>query len=215
MRPRVYFILRAVFIGIGALCILAGSLFALSFVFFNIHESGVRFLLEFGEQGLVAFLKLFPWVFLLLFLILLVALELVVRQYTPAYRFSLLRIFLWVLVVGIAGSTFIGFTPLHASLLSAADTDHLPVLAPLYKQVHESRVTHGVYRGDITSVTESTFVISHNDTDRDSDEGTWTIVPPKGFNRNTLKVGKKVYVAGRLQNGVVYAYGIRLLPNGK
>lgn len=215
MHSRMYFILRAVLIGIGALLVLAGALFALSFIFFSVHQSGVRFLLEFGNQGLVTFVTLFPWTSLLLFLALLAALELVVRHFTPAYRFSLLRIFLWVLVIGIIGSTLIGFTPLHSFLLTQADNEQLPVLGSLYKQVHNSHQQQGVYRGDITSVTASDFVIAHSDTDRDSDEGSWTIVPPAGFATSTLMIGKKVYVAGRLQHGVVYAYGIRFLQNNQ
>ena len=211
MHSRTYFILRTVLVGLAGAVLLAGAFFALSFVFFSIHESGVRFLLEFGEQGLTAFITLFPWTSLLVSLAFLVILELLVRQFTSAYRFSLLRIFLWVLVIGVAGGTLIGFTPFHASLLSAADNDRLPVLGPLYEQVHDSHIDRGVYRGNVVSVAESYFIISHNDTDRDSDEGVWNVVPPEGFDLGTLSVGNKVYVAGRLKHGVVYAYGIRPL----
>lgn len=215
MHSRVFFILRAVLIGIGAVLILACALFALSFVFFSVHQSGVRFLLEFGNQGLVTFVTLFPWTSFLFFLALLIALELIVRHFTSAYRFSLLRIFLWVLVIGIMGSTLIGFTPFHTLLLSAADNNQLPILGHLYEQVHVPHHERGVYRGDITSVTASDFVIAHSDTDRDSDEGSWTIVPPAGFATSTLVIGTKVYVAGRLQHGIVYAYGIRFLPQNE
>ena len=215
MRSRSYFILRTVLVGLAGAVLLAGAFFALSFVFFSVHESGVRFLLEFGEQGLTAFITLFPWTSLLISLALLVILELLMRQFTPAYRFSLLRIFLWVLVIGVAGGTLLGFTPLHPLLLSAADNDQLPILGPLYEQVHDSHIDRGVYRGNVVSVAESYFIISHNDTDRDSDEGVWNVVPPEGFDLGTLSVGNKVYVAGRLQHGVVYAYGVRVLPDGE
>ncbi|MHB8660562.1 MAG: hypothetical protein ACYC75_01285 [Minisyncoccota bacterium] len=214
MRSRIYFILRATLIGVVAVLALVGSLFMLSFVFFSIHASNIRFLLEFGERGLLTFIALFPWISFFIFLFLLIALEFLVRQFTSAYRFSLLRIFLWILIVGIAGSTLIGFTPLHSFLLSEADKGQLPILGSWYEQIHDSHQDQGVYRGDITSITGAAFVISHNDADRDSDEGTWTIVPPAGFDLSTLSVGEKVYVAGRLQSGVVYAYGIRVVSEG-
>ncbi|MBU6388468.1 hypothetical protein KGQ72_01150 [Patescibacteria group bacterium] len=213
MHSRVFFVLRTVLAGVVALLILAGALFALSFLFFHINQSGARFLLGFGNRGLMTFIALFPWASLLLALVLLVALELVVRHFTPVYRFSLIRIFLWLAGIGIVGSALIGLTPLHASLLSAADNNQLPLLGPIYTQVHRSHHAQGVYRGYVTSVAESTFVMSHNDTDRDSDEGTWTVQPPQGFNLATLSVGEKMYVAGRLQNGIVHAYGVRRVPN--
>jgi len=215
MHSHLYFVLRTILAGALALLILSGALFALSFVFFSVRESGVTYLLDFGEQGLATFLSLFPWTSVLLVLVLLVALEFFVHQFTSAYRFSLLRIFLWVMVIGIAGGTLLGFTPLHASLLSAADNDRLPILGSWYEQVHDSHTDRGVYRGDITSVTDSYFVVSHNDTDRDSDEGEWNVVPPARFDLGTLSAGEKVYVAGRLQHGVVYAYGIRTLRDDK
>lgn len=215
MHSRAYFALRAVLAGAIALCVFAGALFVLSFAFFSVRASDVRFLLEFGEQGLATYVTVFPWLSFLLALALLLAFEFVVRRFTSAYRFPLLRIFLWILVVGTLGSMLIGLTPLHASLLSAADNNQLPVLGSLYEQMHDSHVDRGVYRGDIVSIAESYFVMAHNDTDRDSDEGSWNIVPPAGFNLRTLSVGEKVYVAGRLRNGVVYAYGVRPLPDGE
>ena len=211
MHSRAYFLLRTISASALAVFMLLGALFAFSFVFFSVHESGVRFLLEFGEQGLATFIVLFPWTSLLISLALLVALELLVRRFTSAYRFSLLRVFLWILVIGIAGGTILGFTPLHSSLLSAADNNELPVLGPLYEQVHDAHVDRGVYRGTIASVAESYFTIAHNDADRDSDEGLWNIVPPQEFDIHTLSVGEKVYVAGQMKNGVVYAYGVRKL----
>ncbi len=215
MHSRIFFIFRAVLIGLAALLVLAGSLFALSFMFFSVHESGVRFLLEFGGQGLATFIELFPWTSLLLSLALLVALELLVRQFTSAYRFSLLRIFLWILVIGIAGGTLMAEPPPHTPLHPAAYNHQPPIRRSHKKQNHDSHVDRGVYRGDVTAVTESYFVISHNDTDRDSDEGSWNIVPPPNFDLHTLSVREKVYVAGRLQHGVVYAYGVRFLSDGK
>jgi glucan phosphoethanolaminetransferase (alkaline phosphatase superfamily) len=215
MRSRAYFLFRAALAGVAALLVLAGALFTLSFLFFSVRESGVGYLLEFGEHGISAFVALFPWVSLLLFVVFVVILELLVRRFEFSYRFPLLRIFLWILIIGIAGSTIIGFTPLHSSLLSAADKDELPLLGPWYEQIHDSHVEQGVYRGDITTVAATYFVISHNDTDNDSDEGEWSIVPPSGFATSTLSVGEKAYVAGQLKNGVVYAYGIHIVTDSE
>lgn len=215
MHSRAYFLFRAALVSIAAALVLAGALFALSFLFFSVHESGVGYLLEFGEHGIGAFVALFPWTSLLLFIAFVVVLELLVRRFDFSYRFPLLRIFLWILIIGIVGSTLIGLTPLHSSLLSAADKDELPLLGPWYEQIHDSHVEQGVYRGDITAVAPTYFVISHNDTDNDSDEGTWSIVPPAGFGTSTIVVGGKAYVAGQLRSGVVYAYGIHIVTDSE
>jgi len=193
--------------------VFAGSFFALSFVFFSVHESGIHYLLEFNEHGLMLFVSLFPWLSLLLFIALILVLELVVRRFEFAYRFPLLRIFLWILIVGIVGGTLLGYTPLHSSLLEKADNDQLPILGSWYEQIHDSHQTEGVYRGDITSITDAEFVISHNDTDRDSDDGSWIIEPPAGFDLSQLSIGEKAYIAGRFRDGVVYAYGVHIVPN--
>ncbi|MFI5260654.1 MAG: hypothetical protein ACHQU0_02575 [Candidatus Paceibacteria bacterium] len=211
MHSRTYFVLRTALLGLFALAVLAISFFVLSFVFFSVHESGMRYLLEFNEHGLVIFVSLFPWIPLILFVALLVALEVILRRFEFTSKLPLLRIFLWILIIGIAGSTILGFTPLHASLLGRADNDQLPILGPWYEGIRDSHQTEGVYRGDVTAIEDADFVISHNDTDRDSDEGSWTIAPPPGFDLHQLSVGEKVYVAGRLRNGTVYAYGVHVV----
>ena len=61
----------------------------------------------------------------------------------------------------------------------------------------------------ISSVQGNTFVITHDDQDRDTDDGTSTIMVPAGFDMTTLHIGERVYVAGKLIRAVVYSYGIQ------
>ncbi|MFZ1074873.1 MAG: hypothetical protein WAN50_00655 [Minisyncoccia bacterium] len=215
MHSRRYFVLRALLTGAVATFILACALFVLSFAAWSSAASGKQFLLEFGERGVFAFLALFPWQFVIFSFALLAVLELFMREYTPIYRFPLLRVFAWIVGIGIVGSALLALTPLHSFLLSEADRDRLPIIGGVYEQIHDSHEEQGVYRGDVTAFTATGFVISHNDNDRDSDDGTWTVVPPAGFNAHTLSVGEKVYVAGPLVDGIVHAYGVHPLPNGE
>jgi glucan phosphoethanolaminetransferase (alkaline phosphatase superfamily) len=215
MHSRAYFVLRTVLFVILAAIVLIFAFFLLSFVFFSLDESGIRYLLEFDQQGLVTFISLFPWTSLLVFVGLIITLELIIRRFEFAYRFPLIRIFAWILIVGIAGSAVVGFTPFHSSLLSAADNDQLPILGPIYEQIHDSRQAEGIYRGRITYITETEFTLEHDDDDRDKDEGTWTIIPPKDYHLTQLSAGDRVYVAGTLKDDLVYAYGIHRLGHGK
>lgn len=212
MRPKAYFMLLKAAAWSVAVFILAAAAFALSFVFFSVSESGEHFLLSFGQHGLAAFIALFPWHFALAFVIGVVVLEFLAWRFTAAYRFSMLRVFLWTLVIGIAASTVLGLTPLHSLLLARADQDDLPLLGALYEQIRYPHPEHGVYRGTVTSIGDASFVLSHDDGDHDSDDGSWTIVPPEGFDLGALVVGDQIYIGGRLVNDAVYAYGIQLLP---
>ncbi len=111
-------------------------------------------------------------------------------------------------VVMIAGIV-INFTPLHATLLNGADRNELPIIGALYEEIHDSHQEQGVYRGIISSIQNNKFVITQNDNDKDTDDGTSTIIVPAGFDTATFYIGERVYIAGKLVHGVVNAYGIQ------
>ena len=207
MRPKIYFIARVVGILVLALLTSAAAIFVLSFAFFSIHESGEEFLLGFGQRGLDAFVSLFPWWSFLFTLALIMLLDYLLRYFRFGYKVSMLRIFLIVLSVVVIAGIALNFTPLHSLLLDSADHDHLPFIGELYEEIHDSHQAQGVYRGTIISIQNDGFTITHNDKDKDSDDGTWVILAPVGFATSSLTVGENMYVAGRLIQGVVHAYG--------
>ena len=213
MRPRYYFTTQVVLIGIVSILALVFSVFVLSFGVFSIHESGEQFLLGFGTQGLAMFVSLFPWGLLVSVLVLLVLLETLLRNFRFAYRTPALRIFVWLLLLASVGSAAIGFTSLHPFLSEQADHDALPVIGSFYEQIHDSQQPRGVYRGRVVSVSGSRFVLVHDDYDDDADDGSWTVELPVAFDAEMLSVGARVYVAGQLQNGVIYAYGVRVISD--
>jgi len=212
MRSRAYFVVRSALVGVAAFLVFAVALFTLSFIFFSIRESGVQLLLAFGPPGVFTFLTLFPWVVFFLCLALLVLLGEVMRRSTIAYRLPLVRLFGGILGGALVVSALLLLTPLHAALLSAADHDHLPLLRPPYEHIHAPHPEHGIYRGEIVTIGTSTFVIAHQDTDHEPDEGTWIIVPPAAFDLRTLSPGQKVFIAGPLEGtSTVRAFGIRVM----
>jgi glucan phosphoethanolaminetransferase (alkaline phosphatase superfamily) len=211
MRPRIYFVVRIILLATVAVITLALAMLVLSFAFFSIHESGEQFLLGFGQRGFMAFIMLFPWLPLLLTLLLVLLLDFLLRYFKFGYRISVLEIFLLALAVVVGAGILINFTPLHATLLNDADHDTLPLIGPLYEELHDSHQAEGIYRGDVSSIQGNEFVITHNDNDQDTDDGTWTISAPAGFDMTTLRIGEPVYVAGRLILGVVQAYGVHEL----
>ena len=121
----------------------------------------------------------------------------------------MLEIFLFALATVVVAGIALNFTPLHAMLLSSADRDELPVIGSLYEGLHDSHQAQGVYRGVISSIQGDQFIVSHNDGDRDTDDGTSTVIVPPGFDTSALHVGEHVYVAGKQILDEVNAYGIQ------
>lgn len=214
MRPRMYFVVRILsLIGLALLAFLA-AVFFISFVLFALHESGESALLAFGPRGLGTFVVLFPWLIIACVLTLVVALEWLLRTFRFGYHIPILRVFGGVVALTLTASFLIAVTPLHRLLLDQADRDALPVLGGMYENVHASHKAFGVFRGTVTSLQPSSFTISHNDLDRDADDGIWSVIAPAGFDvTGTLHAGDKVYVAGNATSGVIHAYGVQKLSS--
>jgi len=212
MHSRTYFVARIALTAAVALLTLAVSAFVLSFIVFSIHESDEQFLLGFGSRGVATFFALFPWLSLVADILLLLLLEWLLQGFKIGYRFSLLSVFIGVLAVSTVLAVVVDLTPLHKTLLDRADSGRLPVGGEMYESIRDSHQDQGVFRGTVTSVQGSQFVITHSDGDHDADDGTQTvIVPPDVALDFSLHVGDRVYVLGSLTNGVVQARGIGVL----
>ncbi|MDE1970272.1 MAG: hypothetical protein KGI50_01715 [Patescibacteria group bacterium] len=213
MRPKLYFAAQIILVAVLSLGALILTMFIMSFVLFSLQESGEQFLLGFGLSGIITFLILFPWMLFEIDIILVLLVEWLWRLFKFGYRTSLLAIFLLIIMVALLGSLALNSTSLHRALLDKADQDKLPLIGSWYEQIHDSHVTHGIFRGKIISIKNKTVVISHDDTDRDTDDGTWTVMLPSVFNVATLHEGDKLYVAGDNNNGIIQAYGIHVVTN--
>jgi hypothetical protein len=214
MRPRMFFVAQVLAIDAGALCAFFVAVFFISFVLFALRESGAASLLRFGSRGLAVFFSVFPWLTIGFVAVLVVAIEWLLRKFTFGYRAPILRVFAGVVAFTIVASVLLALSPLHRALLDRADNDALPVLGEMYESVHASHRDAGIFRGVVTSVATSSFVISHNDFDRDADDGTWTVMPPAGAGvGSTVQLGEKVYIAGDVEGGIIRAYGIQQLPD--
>ena len=212
MRPKIYFVAQVVLIASLASLAFILSIYATSFAFFSIHESGEQFLLGFGSQGIYVFFALFPWWIVLVILALVVLVEYLVRRFRFAYHSSLFRIFGILFVCAILLGIVIDFTPFHTFLLDRADRGELPLFGSIYESIRVPHRDQGVFRGVVDSISlqNNSFVISHDDFDNDSDDGTYTVIAPTGFDMGSLQVGDKIYVAGTSSRGIIYSYGINL-----
>jgi hypothetical protein len=214
MHSRAYFLVRIILAAALSLLVLILSAYVLSFIAFSIHESGEQFLLGFGARGIETFFALFPWIAILVDIVLILVLEWLLQGFKFAYRISLLLLFGIVIVVSGLIASAIALTPLHLSLLGMADRNDLPVIGEMYESIRDSHDSQGIFRGSVTSIQDNVIVITHDDGDHDADDGTRTIILPIGYSTSTLSVGDRVYVFGAATGTVIQAYGIeRLSPD--
>ncbi len=214
MHSRSYFVGRVAVTITAAILSLSLSTFVLSFILFSIHESGEQFLLGFGTRGAATFIGLFPWVPLMVDITLWFLLEWLLQGFKIGYRFSLLSIFLVLLVSSTVLAVVVNLTPLHGMLLNRADRGQLPIIGGMYESIRDSHQAQGIFRGTVTLIDGNTIVITHDDTDHDRDDGTQTVVVPDG-QASTISVGSREYVFGSFDGRVVQAYGVQTLSPGQ
>ena len=208
MRSRTYFLARATLAIVVSFVVLVLSAYVLSFIAFDVHESGEQFLLGFGARGVYAFLALFPWITLGIDIVLIFFLEWLLQSFKFGYRFSLLTLFGVAVVVSMLIAVLIGLTPVHDALLGMADRGDLPVIGELYESVRGSHEDQGIFRGTIEAIQGDQIVITHDDGDHDTDDGTRTVTLPAGYSTTTFSVGERVYVFGAPGSTTVQAYGV-------
>jgi hypothetical protein len=212
-RSRAYFMAQIFLIVALLVVALALAMFVLSFGIFSVHESGEQFLLGFGSRGVLTFFALFPWMALVVDILLFAIIEWLLRRFKFGYRIPVLRAVFGIVVLAAAGGVIVMLTPLHATLLQRAQDDTLPVLGEWYETINASHADQGVFRGTLASIKGNEFIIFHNDGDHDADDGTWTVSAPAGFDMASINVGDRVYIAGDASQGgsaqgTIQAYGV-------
>ncbi len=213
MRSKLSFTFEAFLAGFVALVILAVSVAIVSFILFGLRVNGHESLLSFGPRGVGAFFAIFPWPLLVLDVLLVLFLETLLRRFKFGYRSPMLYLLFGVAVVAIAaGLALDRGTPFNDNLLDRADHGGLP---PPFGEIYEHvRATaphdHGIYRGVVIGVAASSLTVRSDDR-TGATSSTYTVMLPPRIATSSLQVGDRVYVAGDADDGVIRAFGIRVL----
>jgi hypothetical protein len=216
MRPRFYFGLKLVALILVAFVVLLISSFLVSFIIFSIIESGRMFVLGFGFRGVCIFFVLFPWLLLLIEILLIVLLEWLIKQFKFGYLMSLTTLSLIILCLSIAISIIIGSTPIHPALLRRAEQKSLPVFGNFYRGIHRPPPQNGFIRGTISAIGTSSFTMIQT---MDADCGSTTaqitsVILPTPQAIAGLLVGDTVLVVGQqFQDHLIRAFGIQKLSS--
>lgn len=117
MRPRAYFVLQVSALAVVALAALVTSVFIFNFIVFSLRVNHEDLLLGLGPRGWGAFIAFFPWTLLVLDIMLVLALEFLVRKFSWGYKVPMLYLLGGLLVLTIlAGVVLDRGTPLNDRL---------------------------------------------------------------------------------------------------
>jgi len=213
MRPRYFFILKIAVLTTVASAVLVVSIFIINFILFGVRINHHQELLGFGSKGLLAFLRVFPWFLLLLDVALVILLEYLLRRFKFGYKIPAL----YLLGGLLAGTLLAGFaldrgTYFNDRMLERSR--HLPPgLGHFYEGARRPPPPGGgLCRCTILAIEGSTLTVE------DTRNGTTTLVVLLPNNdpyatTTALQVGDTILIAGKEENGVIRAFGVRKLSS--
>jgi hypothetical protein len=213
MRPKIYFSLKIAALVVIALAVLVITIFILNFILFSIRLNHEDELLGFGPEGILTFLRFFPWLLLLADVGLVFLLETLVRQFRLGYKIPALYLLLALLgFTGVAAAVLDRGTPLNDRLYEHRFDARFPG-AEVYDFARRPPPPgSGVCRCTILSIDGDTITV------QDTREATSTLVVklPLDDPRATstfLEVGDTILIAGEEKDGVIQAFGVRKIPD--
>jgi len=205
MRPKIYFILKALLIMSGIFIIALFALYLVSFIVFALRASGAWYLSGFGFQGIRASIVLIPWLLIFVALLLIVTLEALVKRFSFSYRQPILYSVLGIIIFVFLGSFAICKTGLHPNLFQKAREGRLPVAEEFYRGYGMGKF-HNVHRGVVSELRDNGFSIK---TCRD--EILLVIVTPETlflFESN-VEMHDMVIILGERDDHIIIALGVR------
>jgi len=213
MRPKFYFTLVFIALVLVSIFVFFITAFIFSYIVFSMRASSDLFLLGFGFRGFILFLLFFPWIYVLLDIILIGLLEWLVRRFSFGYKHSVIFVLVGILVILLSGSLLVEqfdtHKRLHSGIERVAREQNIPVIGGMYTQVRrQPSHDRGLCRCIITGIDGSTLTL----VDDDPIMGTTTMIKiflPDNYSTSTLEVGDSVFVVGEVRDGQIHAFGIR------
>ena len=209
MRPKIYFVLKAILI-VGGIFLVAGFIiFLISFIHFHLRASGLWYLPAFGPRGFLTAFRFLPWILVFLSLALILILEILAKRFSFVWRRPMLYSLLIIIFVVLIGGFIIGKTAFHPRLFFQAREGKLPLMAPIYQEFGMPKF-EDVHRGVVEKLTENGFLL------RKADNELLTII----LSSNTqfpfgkeVKEGDSVVVMGKRDDSTILAIGVRKIDD--
>ncbi len=132
-RPKIYFALRTAFVILATILLFVISIFSVSFIFYILRESNIRFLPMFGRPGLLIFFLLFPWTHVLVALVFTFIIGWLLRRYSFAYRKPLLYLPVIIIALITLASIALHIISFHERFSRFARKNDVPVFGQFYR----------------------------------------------------------------------------------
>lgn len=161
MRPRWYFIFRAVLLTLAVILLFLLILFFVSFVIFALRADGGLLAASYGFNGWDVFFHALPWTLILLSLILILGLIFLLKRYEFVYHQPFLYPLLGLIIVVALASFFLSATSLHPGIFSYASHNDMPLVEGMY-QFEMNPPPDGIYRGEVIAVAPGSFVLQED-----------------------------------------------------
>ena len=208
MTPRAYFTLRLVALLALVVAVVITTIFIFNFIFFSIRINGDDALLAFGPRGFETFLAFFPWGYLILDIVLIFALQWLVRYFRMGYRIPVLYLIAGLLVFSVAFGFALDSTRINENLME--NHEYLPrPFGDFYGGArHRPERGSGICECTILSISGDTLTVR----DTRVASSTLTVALPQSDDHATttgLQIGDTIFIAGDEEDGVIHAFGVR------
>ena len=149
-KPRWQFILQTAFLTSATIIALLVTFYLISFVSLVTREQDLIRLLGFGPKFTFALLQAMPWMLLFLIVVLLGALQILVRHFAFGYERTVLTTL--TATIGFAALVSYGFYALDQNMRFArfGERGEAPFLKPIhdkYRKGNQSNLLHGIITG--------------------------------------------------------------------
>lgn len=208
MRPKVYFVLRAILFAVLSLIILFFIIYLVSFIFFSLRLNGGWFLLAFGPTGFGKLLMALPWLLIIASIVLILILQLFAERISFVYRRPVFYSLLAIIAIVIATGFLIDRTPLNDQLFQRARQGNLPIIGPFYRDNSFRPQIPGVYNGIVASINNDGFSLTTSNGD------TIKVITNSDNPRllvTKIKVGDTLVVIGQKNGDVINAMDFRMI----
>lgn len=204
-RPKWYFVLLAILWSAFIAIILIGITYLISFISLISYESELFDLLDFGTEGLKAFIGGLPWVLVSLVVLLVVTLYLLLRDYTFVYTRPVIYGVLG--VVSLISLTSYGISHFDSkySVARFGEDRDVPILVQMHSRYRRSPQIRIIAHGQIVASSTEGFILQ----DIRTKEYVTVRTTEATREERQFQVGDYVTVFGTFATSSAQAFGVR------
>lgn len=205
MTSKWYFLFKLGLLAVLVFLIFIFSTFLLSYILFTLSSGGNLFLLRFGIEGIYNFFVTLPWILLFINIMFVLLLDRLLKSFRFGYKSPALYLFIGTFIFVTLLSTVVNYTSFHRYMQERAIQKRLPLGNNFYSSPKGPKPLPNAFRGFVSSIVDNTFIMSYGST-------SIKVVAINDIElKYHLKDGDLVFVAGKLIDREIKAYGIKKL----